>query len=146
MVRSRLLVIGLCFALCALIVACGSASSSPPAQVQPTARPQTARNGPTAHLDPESGPPGTEVTISGSGWTANAEVIVIGPTRGDPYATTRASTDGSFTAKFRLEKQPDGTDLHTGRFQLIARSGATEVQLPFLVETSRPVRRPGDGG
>jgi len=130
-----------------LLVACGSGSSSSTTQAQATARPQTpARSGPSARLDPETGPPGTEVTVSGSGWTANAEVIVIGPTRGDPYVTTRATADGSFSARFRLEKQPDGAALQTGRLQLIARSGATEVQLPFLVETSRPIRRPGDGG
>jgi len=148
MVRLRLFLLAACVLLFMLVVACGTSSSPSTAQTQPTARAQTAQrsSGPSARLDPEAGPPGTEVTVSGSGWTANAEVIVIGPVRGDPYVTTRATPDGSFTAKFRLEKQPDGSELHTGRFQLIARSGATEVQIPFLVETSRPVRRPGDGG
>jgi hypothetical protein len=147
MVRRRLLLLPL-LSLLTLVIACGSSSPSTTAATQPTARPATgaSASGPNAHLDPASGPPGTEITVSGSGWTANAEVIVIGPARGDPYVTTRATADGSFNAKFRLEKQPDGSELHTGSYRLIARSGATEVQLPFLVETSRPVRRPGDGG
>jgi hypothetical protein len=106
-------------------------------------------DGPTALLDPVNGPPGTEVTVTGAGWPARGELQVIGDVlpRGVPYATVMVNEDGTFTAKFRLEKQPSGTDLKTGRFNMIARSGTTDVELSFNVETRRPVDNlPGGGG
>jgi hypothetical protein len=49
-------------------------------------------------------------------------------------------------ARFRLEKQPDGSDLRVGPFDLIARSGTTEVPFSFQVETRRPLDGAGPGG
>jgi hypothetical protein len=36
--------------------------------------------------------------------------------------------------------------LKVGRYDLIARTSTTQVDIPFLVETRRPIRNPGPGG
>lgn len=152
MVSFRRLGLLLAFAGFALLTACGGGDSATPSATAVRAAPTrvpTRTGGPSALLDPNNGPPGTEVTVTGSGWPARGQVQVIGDVlpRGEPYATVTANEDGTFTAKFRLEKQPSGSDLKTGRFNLIARSGATDVALSFNVETRRPVDNlPGGGG
>jgi hypothetical protein len=135
------------------LIACGGDSDSDAdnAAPQATARPAGASNpvasGPTATLSPRNGPPGTEVTISGSGWPAAATVTVVGESSsGAPYSTVTTNDQGGFTVQFRLEKQPNGADLQIGRFNLIARSGPTEIVLPFQVDSRRPVQGPGPGG
>lgn len=152
MVSYRSLGLLLTFVSVLLLSACGGGDgSSPPStavRVNPTRVP-TRTGGPTALLDPSNGPPGTEVTVTGAGWPARGTLQVIGDVlpRGEPYATVTVNEDGTFTAKFRLEKQPSGSDLKTGRFNLIARSGATDVELSFNVETRRPIDNiPGGGG
>jgi hypothetical protein len=152
MVSFRRLSLLLAFAGFALLAACGGSDSASPSATAVRSAPTRvpARVGaPTALLDPNNGPPGTEVTVTGAGWPARGQIQVIGDAlpRGEPYATVTANEDGTFTAKFRLEKQPSGSDLKTGRFNLIARSGATDVELSFNVETRRPVDNlPGGGG
>jgi hypothetical protein len=99
-------------------------------------------------VDPRSGPPGTQVTVSGSGWAPRSPITVAAASSSSPqpYASVTTTDDGSFTARFRLEKTPDGSDLKIGRFDLVARAAGTEVTLPFQIEVARPVRNPGDGG
>lgn len=138
-------------ALVAFAAGCGGGektTSSRSASPQPT---NTARptSGPSASIDPRSGPAGTQVTVNGSGWAPRAAITVTAAssaTSARPYASVTASDDGSFSARFRLEKGPDGSDLKVGRFDIVARAGGAEVTLPFQVEVARPVRNPGDGG
>ena len=154
MVNRRFLWLTLAALFGALVLACSSGGGDKGATSQPTAsRPSTqstaARSGPRAVIDPRSGPPGTQVTVTGTGWPAGAPVMVTAaqnPTNAAPYAQLTANNDGIFTAKFRIEKAPDGTDLKIGRFDLVARSTAAQVIVPFQVEVPRPVRNPGDGG
>jgi hypothetical protein len=68
------------------------------------------------------------------------------PTNAAPYAQLTTSADGTFEARFRLERAPDGTALKVGRFDLVARSTNGQVLIPFQVESPRPIRDPGDGG
>lgn len=117
--------------------------------MSPTARPAltSARtNGPSARVAPSSGPPGTELTVSGSGWPAGVEVVLTAPASAQAYARVTAGADGSFTARFRLEKGPNGASLETGRLDLVARSAGVEVAFSFLVETPRPVGGGGSSG
>jgi hypothetical protein len=53
---------------------------------------------------------------------------------------------GSFVARFRLERKADGSELQTGRYDIIARAANVQVDVPFLVETRRPITGPGPGG
>jgi hypothetical protein len=142
--------------LLALTLACGgdgASSGSPGAsstQPRPTAAPARAVSGPSAVVEPRSGPPGSEVTVTGSGWPSGVQVdltgVVPAGSKATPYATVLTDGSGAFVAHFRLEKTPDGNELQVGRFDLIARSASAEVDIPFLVETRRPIRNPGPGG
>jgi hypothetical protein len=132
-----------------LLLACGGndsdgGSSGSGGVTSPTVARPTA-SGPNAVVIPRNGPPGTEITVQGSGFPANATVEVLAsnaPTV--PYSTVTTGADGSFSTIFRIEKQPNGQDLQVGRFDLIARSGATEAGFAFQVETRRPLT--GGGG
>jgi len=87
--------------------------------------------------------------VSGSGWPASAPLMVtaaVNPTNAAPYAQLTTGADGTFVARFRLERSLDGAELKVGRFDLVARSTNGQVVVPFQVETPRPVRNPGDGG
>ena len=110
----------------------------------------TAPSGPTIVVEPRSGPPGTEVTVRGIGWEPGVLIDVTGElaagATAEPFETVLSGQDGSFSARFRLEAAPDGTTLETGRYNLIARSPASEVSIPFLVETRRPVGASGPQG
>ncbi len=101
-------------------------------------------------MEPRSGPQGTEVTVSGAGWPPGVSIDVTArqpaTASADPYATTATDQSGAFTVRFRLETTPNGNDLEVGRFDLIVRSSAIEVGLPFLVETRRPIQNSGPGG
>jgi len=135
--------------LAALVLACGgnSETAGTPA---PTARATAtvSKSGPRAAIEPTAGPPGVFVSVTGAGWPAGAIVVIAGAgasAASTPYASLAAGTDGSFSARFRLEKAPDGSDLKVGRFDLVVRSGETEVTLPFLVEVRRPLPPPPGG-
>jgi hypothetical protein len=145
---ARLQVMAVGMALTIVLAACGSNNNENSTSVTPRTPAATREaSGPSATVSPRSGPPGTEITVSGNGWPAAARVEVVARTGGSmPYAAVAAAGDGSFTAKFRLEKQPDGSDLRVGPFDLIARSGTTEVPFAFQVETRRPIEAPGPGG
>jgi hypothetical protein len=126
--------------------ACGGGSAP---QVTATRAPTPVRptNGPSAALEPNSGPPGTRITVTGSGWTPRTQVTLTSATlSGAPYATATTGDDGSFVLSFTLEKAPDGSELRVGRFDLVAASASSRVQLPFQVEVRRPVRGPDSGG
>jgi hypothetical protein len=145
MVRRTTLLV--CFAIAALLIACGGddapGTSSSPRAPAPTARPTRATNGPTASVEPRSGPPGGFVTVTGASWPPGVLIDVTGVLpagiKADPYATTTTDQSGAFSVRFRLEKTPDGEDLKVGRFDLIIRSPTQEVDLPYLVETKRPI-------
>ena len=143
--------------LLAVAVACGgddtapsSNSSSQGTQARPTSAPTRPSSGPTAAVDPKSGPPGSEITVTGSGWPAGVLVDLTGTVpsgvKAPPYATVVTDGSGRFTAHFRLEATADGAELKVGRYDLIARSSSMQVDIPFLVETRRPIRNPGPGG
>jgi hypothetical protein len=147
-VRAWSLLVG----LVALLAACGGGDddAAPTATAQPAATATREVIGPTARVDPRSGPPGTEVTVTGTGWAVGEQIDVTGTlprgVEAEPYASATADKAGEFTVTFRLEMTPDGTELNTGAYALIARSDTTRVQIPFLVETRRPIQGGGPGG
>ncbi len=63
-----------------------------------------------------------------------------------PYATALTDQSGGFVVRFRLEETADGNELQVGGFELIVRSASVQVSVPFLVQTRRPLTRPGPGG
>jgi hypothetical protein len=143
----------LCTALAIFLIACGGSSDNPSATRQPaqaTARPTSALSGPTASVDPRTGPPGGLITVSGASWPPGVLVDVTGEmpagTKADPYATATTNQAGNFSVSFRLEKTADGNELPVGRYDLIVRSASDEVDILFVVETKRPVFGPGPGG
>jgi hypothetical protein len=147
MVRRIALLVFTAFAL--LMIACGG-SDKPNTTAQrpePTVRPTGVSSGPTAIVEPRSGPPGGFVTVSGASWPPGVLIDVTGVlpagSAADPYATTTTDQAGRFSVRFRLEKTPDGGDLKVGRFDLIVRSASAEVDIPFLVETRRPIQNNG---
>jgi hypothetical protein len=85
----------------------------------------------------------------GTGWQPGATVTIAGATGGvtaQPYATATAANDGSFTARFRLDRAPAGGTLNPGRVNLVALSGSTSVTLPFEVLPPAPGGPGGPGG
>jgi hypothetical protein len=128
-----------------------SSPGSIPSSSTVAPRPATdTPSGPRAVVEPDSGPPGTEVTVRGSGWEPGVLIDVTGElpagSSAAPYETVVSNADGSFTASFRLENTPDGSALSTGRYNLIARSPASEISIPFIVETRRPIGGSGPQG
>lgn len=98
-------------------------------------------------VSPKSGPPGTLVTVNGSGWAPGIEVVITGVAPGQaPYTTAITDRTGGFRASFFLEKKPDGSALETGRFDIVASAGNVNVTIPYIVEVRRPVPGPGPGG
>ena len=139
--------------LAMVAVACGGGDTT--TQSDPTSRPRTSAtepqtSGPRAAIEPREGPPGTRVTVSGSGWKPNETIDLLGGVaRGETpptYGTVTADSSGAFSFSFRLETGAGGTTLQPGRFDLIVKSTANEVDVPFLVETRRPVGSNGPGG
>src|SRR4051794_23767033 len=123
----------------------GSNNAAPKPTVTNTPLAQLFR----ATIAPETGPPGTEVTITGVGWgpglpvsisTTNAEA------NSKPYAEVTTTADGAFTAKFRLEKTPGGAELKQGRLDLIVAGFKGNTTIGFTVEPPRPVRPGTPGG
>ena len=137
-------------ALGLLATACGGDGNDPVSPAPTINSPTSTPSGPRAILEPRSGPPGTEITVRGSGWEPGALIDLTGDlapgTTAEPYETVVSGQDGSFTARFRLEATPAGETLETGRYNLIARSTDTQVTIPFLVETRRPVGASGPQG
>jgi hypothetical protein len=143
----------LSLALAAFLTAgCGDGNQdvSPTTAAPISASATSTPAGPQAIVEPRSGPPGTEITVRGSGWDPGVLIDLTAEltpgTAAEPYETVLSGQDGSFTARFRLEATPDGTALETGRYNLIARSTGGQVTIPFLVETRRPVGSSGPSG
>ena len=137
-------------------VACGGGDKGDtPTQTDSPARPaepttQRSSTGPQAVIEPREGPPGTRVTITGTGWKANEAIDILGgASRGETppnYGSVTADSSGGFTYSFRLETGVGGAALQPGRFDVIVKSPAGEVDVPFLVESRRPVGGRGPGG
>jgi hypothetical protein len=142
----------LLFAFSLLLVACGGSDEPDTATRRPEAieRPASASSGPTASVEPHSAAPGEFITVSGTQWPPGVLIDVTGllpaGVKADPYATTTTDQSGAFQVRFRLEKTPDGQDLEVGRFDIIVRSKANEVDIPFVIETRRPIQNSGPGG
>lgn len=135
-------------------VACGGGDKGTTGD-SPTSRPNTPAtqrpgSGPQAAIEPREGPPGTRVTITGTGWKANEAIDILGAVaRGEAppnYGSVTADSAGGFTFSFRLETGAGGAALQPGRFDVIVKSAGDEVDLPFLVESRRPVGGGGPGG
>ena len=130
-----------------LLLGCGGSSGpAATATLRPTAvRPATPTpTGPQASIDPKAGPPGTEVTVSGSGWPANATVNLqerISTVQySTPFKTVTTDAQGGFSVQFRLEKAPEGgTTLPVGLLDLVAKLDTTIVEIPYEVQTRRPI-------
>ena len=82
-------------------------------------------------LSPTSGPPGTTVTVSGSGFPANTdvEIILLGPA-----AETVSDSSGDFTTTFDVPHTP-----FTGIHDVMAAGGAFSDSAQFR---SKGVERP----
>jgi hypothetical protein len=136
-----------------LLVACSSGSDSSSGQATLAPRDNAAPTRvavPSASIEPRSGPPGTQVTVNGTGWPPGVTVDLTDSSQSGvsspPFASATTDATGSFTAGFRLERAADGSELRVGRFDVVARSASTSVTVPFQVETRRPVTGPGPGG
>ena len=141
--------------LAMVAVACGGGGNKGTTATNPTSRPSSSVTqrpgaGPAAVVEPKEGPPGTRVTITGTGWKANESIDILGAVpRGETppnYGSVRADGSGGFTYSFRLETGAGGAALAPGRFDIIVKSAANEVDVPFLVESRRPVGGGGPGG
>jgi hypothetical protein len=129
-------------------MACSGNDDGSGPQTQP--RPTSVTSGPTATLDPARGRPGTEVVVTGNGWAPGAMITIAaaGPvrTQTQPYARATAANDGSFIARFRLDRSPDGTTLQPGRLALVATAEGASVTLAFEVTPPAPGGPVGPGG
>ncbi len=145
---NRMLFAAVAVLLVTLAAACSGGSKTSTTSTRPSATAtRSASAGPSTTLNPKSGPPGIDVTATGQGWPAGVEVTITGVTPGSkPYTTAITDRSGSFTARFFLEKKPDGSALETGRFDIIASAGDTVVTVPYVVEVRRPTGGPGSGG
>ncbi len=140
--------------LAVVAVACGGGGNDTSTQARPTSRPSTTATqrpaGPQAAIEPKEGPPGTRVTVTGSGWNPNEPIDLLGAVaRGETppsYGTITADATGGFSFSFRLETGAGGAALQPGRFDVIVKSAAGEVDIPFLVESRRPIGSNGPGG
>jgi len=96
------------------------------------------------------GPPGTQIVFSGGSWPAGASIVVTGETApgqtANSLATVLADRNGGISGSFRLEKTAGGDNLKVGPYQLIFRSGSSEVRTSFQVQTPRPVQPTPGGG
>ena len=73
-------------------------------QPRPTSAPARPVSGPTAVVEPRSGPPGSELTVTGSGWPSGVLVDLTGTVpagvKASPYATVLTDGSGGFVGKF----------------------------------------------
>jgi hypothetical protein len=84
------------------------------------------------NLSPKTGAVGTEVTISGTGFTPAAMVTITYATEPVIVATTIAHANGKFSATFTVPKSKHGE--HT----ITATDGANVVTTTFTMESTRP--------
>jgi hypothetical protein len=134
-----------------LAAACGGSSNAPAATARPSgATASPAPQGPFATIDPRMGPPGSQIVFSGGGWPSGISVVVTGETApgqtAAPLTTVTADRAGGIAGSFRLEKTAGGDNLKVGPYQLIFKSGNSEVRTSFQVQTPRPVQPTPGGG
>ena len=133
-----------------LASACGGDGNNTAAGPKPTVTNTPLAQVFRASIVPEMGPPGTEVTVSGQGWGPEGLPVSITSDNAEPnskpYAEVKTAPDGTFTAKFRLEKTPGGAELKQGRLHLIIAGFKGNTTISFTVEPPRPVRPGGAGG
>ena len=142
----------LCFLLGVIMfanfaVACGGEGTSPAPKPTVTSTPLAVVF--RAMINPPAGPPGTEVTVTGAGWGPGLPVSITAANaepNSKPYAELQSAVDGSFTAKFRLEKTPGGAELAQGRLDLIIAGFKGNTTISYTVEAPRPVRPGSPGG
>jgi hypothetical protein len=110
---------------------------------------------PTITLDPTEGPPGTEVTATGSGWPVGLDVSVQWE-NGTVLATTTVDGNGSFTVSFTIPDDaaegqhvidfvgfpPDGGAYTTSAIFMVSTStapsfGAAGSFMPFRCDDGR---------
>jgi hypothetical protein len=146
MVKKLFLILALAL-VAYLAAACGGEgkTAEPKPTVTNTPLPAVYR----AQIVPESGPPGTEVTITGVGWGLVGLPVTITSVNAEPgskpYAEVQTGPDGSFTAKFRLEKTPGGAELKQGRLDLVVAGLKGNTTVAFTVDPPR-APRPGTPG
>jgi hypothetical protein len=132
-----------------LASACGGDGNNTAAGPKPTVTNTPLAQVFRATIVPETGPPGTEVTITGTGWGPGLPVSITADnaeTNSKPYSEVTSLADGTFTAKFRLEKTPGGAELKQGRLNLIVAGFKGNTTISFTVEPPRPPRPSGAGG
>jgi hypothetical protein len=87
------------YQVCDDATSCATATVSitiiPPQEPPPEAQP-------TITLDPTEGAPGTEVTVTGSGWIPGDTVFIHFAVAGNEVAQATVGDDGSFTATFTV--------------------------------------------
>ena len=141
MVKKLPLAITLCL-VAFLAAACGgegSTTTEPKPTVTSTPLAALFR----ATITPESGPPGTEITITGVGWGPGLPVSVTtadAEANSKPYVEVQSLPDGTFSAKFRIEKTPGGAELKPGRLNLVVAGFKGNTTVNFTVEPPRPVQ------
>lgn len=86
---------------------------------------------PTVALSPTSGPPGTQVTVTGQNWPAGHKIDIAFPDRGfwGPGGTTSTS-DGSFKFSFTWP-----SDASPGDHQVAIIDNTGPVNVPYLTFT-----------
>ena len=117
----------------------GSNTTAPKPTVTNTPLAQVFR----ATITPETGPPGTEVTVTGVGWGPGLPVSITTDNpepNSKPYVEVTSQPDGTFNARFRLEKTPGGAELKQGRLNLIVAGFKGNTVIAFTVEPPRPVQ------
>jgi hypothetical protein len=93
---------------------------------------QAASGASSLVIQPAAGPPGTEVTLAGSGFGAGGSVLVS--VRGAPSVRVRTGTDGRFARTVTI---PTGA---RGRVRIGARRGKRRVAGYFKVSTAAATR------
>jgi outer membrane protein assembly factor BamB len=91
---------------------------------------------PTITITPTSGPPGTRISVSGSGFAPNTAVDIYFNTKDEALA----STNGSGNFRMPIRTPVSGTSAPPGINYITAvdRDGGTSAQVQFLVQTNWP--------
>ncbi|MFC1988765.1 IPT/TIG domain-containing protein, partial [Chloroflexota bacterium] len=85
----------------------------------------------TSEMTPQTGPIGTEVTISGEGFTAGSTVTITYD--GSQIETTTVAADRSFSAAFTVPTGSGGE-----KYTVVASDGTNTEQHTFTVESTPP--------
>lgn len=94
---------------------------------------------PQISLVPDSGGPGTRVTVNGGGFPINTNVNIylaglvrassVEAESSQSYASVRSNSQGSFAVTFTMpDKWPDGSQVETGKIMVVAATSGFGVQ------------------